>query len=128
MQAVELYEFDIPIVQEWWDQRGTPLPSEILPKLAFGSWDGDILACAAFLHLLPAEGGKIGWITWTCSNPDYPLKSFKGINCMLEYIKEYGRENGVIAIMCSTYIDSLKRLYRSHGFAGEDTTLFQCKL
>ena len=113
-------------MREWWDKKGAPLASRVLPPLGFCHWEDDDLLCGCFLYVFEIEVGKAGLISHTISNPDRPLKALSSINAMLLEIREWGCSNGVLHLMGFTNSRLLAKTYMDNHFqlAEANTNLF----
>lgn len=117
---------DIGILAEWWMKQGATLATKYLPPLGFCLWENDEMMVASFLCEMELEGGKGGIISWTIVNPDHMASALRVSDQLLKDIISYSKEEGFIALSCTSNSRLLAKTYKDNGFeiAHDSTTQY----
>jgi hypothetical protein len=111
---------DYGMACEWWKAHGwEAVPAAILPKLGAVAVIEDVPIAAAFLYMDNSVG--VCWLEWLVTNPDAtPKQSFKGINMVIEFLREVAVSMDYGIMMTTCRQASLVRVYEKNGFTKSD--------
>ena len=119
IDSPEVYE-----MSEWWARKGANLPHGILPNLVFTVKE-DCLLCGAFLYVMKINAGEAGLIGHTIINPDKPIAGARALTKLMDDIKEYAIESGIVVLMGYTSSRLLSNRYDEAGFTDCDLNMDQ---
>lgn len=107
-------EFDFPVLQSFWVEKGLPLvPKEYLPPIGISvDHDGELI-CGGFL----AKDSKVGSIGYIAANPfvDKNIRS-KALDLLLLSLEQMATSKGCRVVTVSTNVPALQARYEAHAY------------